>query len=125
MGVENAKGRVVGYEIEKGMGTRSCGALYIIVRILGLTVNMMGVIKGCRARLYREKSGLRESSYETVGTVHTRDDGVLDEGRCEKWLGSGYILDGALPVLPAHPGIIPWSLFNTCCPPSCIWTKIK
>lgn len=84
VGVENAKGRVVGYEIEKGMGTRSCGVLLTIVRILGLTLNMMVVIGGCRARLYREQSGRRESSSETVGTVQTRDDGVLDEGRCEK-----------------------------------------
>lgn len=36
-----------------------------------------------------------------MAIVQTRDGGVLDEERCEKWLGSEYILHGALQVLPA------------------------
>lgn len=42
VGVGNTKGTVVECEVRKGMGARSCGALWVIVRILDFTPDKMG-----------------------------------------------------------------------------------
>lgn len=59
-----------------------------------------------------------------MAIVQTRDDGVLDKERCEKWLGAVYVLHSAFQVLPADPSIIIWGLFSTWISPY-IWTKIN
>lgn len=57
-----------------------------------------------------------------MAVVQTRDGGVLGEERCERWLGSVYVLHGTVQVLLANPSIMSWGLFSTGIS-LCIWTK--
>lgn len=57
-----------------------------------------------------------------MAVVQTRDGGVLGKKRCERWLGSVYVLHGTLQVLLANPSVISQSLFSTGVS-LYIWTK--